>query len=1610
MLYRNYSDFLNDISGSLNLSGYVPTSRTITINGTTYDLSANRTWTITTPFVSKLQHTVKAGVAINKGQAVYVTGADGTNIIVGLASNATEATSSKTMGLLDATVSTNGFANVVTEGLLDGLDTSTAGAAGDPVWLGTGGNLIYGLANKPYAPAHLVFIGIVTRKNANNGEIFVKVQNGFELKEIHDVDLITSAPTAGQLLRYESDGLWKNWSPNYLTAEADTLATVTGRGNSTTGEITVNGTTTIQNGGYLKFIAGSVGTTGFTVFNAAQNGYLSNRITTSDHARGWGWELTDNLPTTASPGVFFRIGYNGTASYLTSGNFGIGTTSPASKLQIGSVGSTGYGVSNGLAFGDGTRAGALNVDSNGTTLYSSTNLVFSPSTTEAVRITSAGNVGIGTSSPDTKLHVWNGDSGGAPYEATGITIESSGRAALNFLSGAGNDAYVFFGNSSSGNAGYVGYENTANRLVLRSTDYISLLDSTGEVIRIDNGNVGIGTTSPTHLLSLSRATQAAAYQLNINNAGGISDGNFTGIRFSQDSNAATELGNIKLHYYSTGATDLSFGTRYSPTALYIQSGGNVGIGTTTPAQKLDVVGTIRSQVTSPGAGNGDVYAFAIHEYNGNNGRLGLGLHDTGDAFLGLYSDGGVTTRIDSNGSSYFMGGNVGIGTTSPGWKLHVAGESYTSGVVRIGGTNPFYFEDYGGGWFMSDSTWVRTSNSKSVWVGGGLLGGDGGLTIGYGGTTPPSGGAIIAGNVGIGTSSPGAKLHVVGKSIFENNMRIYPASESWAEGLSFIMPTTVNWGGLRWQRQRGNSDGNWYIGFTALDSTDDLVFGANNGGSQVDNIIRLTKAGNVGIGTSAPTTKLDVRGNMLLKGDATDGGILTITRRYSTGAQTINFNNNHPSSNLDWTGARITSADSGQYNGYLDFAVSLGANGSEAAGTAAVASVMRLTKDGYVGIGTTTPSYKLHVNGTFGFAGSLYGDGKKAIDVYDSWLRLNQDGAFGSGVYTPYALRNDGAFDNYGGIYGYNTIRGRKAQTVNNYTTAALWTESYDNTTTGIAFHISGNVGKFLEMRTNGILYWDNAQVWTASTLTNLNQLTNGPGYITGYTETDTLNSVTSRGASTSNAITVGATTINGIWQTNISTAGGWSKLSFTASNAWGDGTTYGVLGAGGGNEPGVMVYNMHATWAGSGQGAGIRMGRSGGVSSGAWYQVATMDSDEFMIAKNGQWSNGGIKITSGGELQHGNSGNKYWHAGNDGSGSGLDADLLDGQNSTEFLRLLSGGAEASLDSYTDNGFRSVSFAGHSQHLLSWNASGSTGTVQQLFHYGVPNNGWRIRNKTDNSSWSDWGYVVMASSNQGLISGTIATQSWVGSQSYATTSYVTTQINNLIAGAPGALDTLDELAAALGDDSNFATTVTNSIAGKVSKSGDTMTSSGQQVLNIFHGAATGDFNDALFVKNTVSEQQVQIGMATTGSDGDHHRVSLRAYKGAQALEGVFGIALRQPGSAAHTQRLTLDYLGNLTIGGALTESSSIKLKENVETSEGNLEKVVNLRPVTYNKIGSQTTELGLIAEEVATVYPEFVQYDESGEPVGVNYSRLTAALIGAVKELTQRIETLENNG
>lgn len=159
-------------------------------------------------YTEQIKHTVKAGEALTKGQAVYVSSANGTNMIVSKASNDSESTSSKTMGLIAQSLANNGQGFVITEGLLEGLNTLSA-TAGDPVWLGTAGNLLYGVSNKPVAPAHMVFIGIITRVHATEGEIFIKVQNGFELNELHDVNI--SSPAAGELVvRNSTNTLWEN--------------------------------------------------------------------------------------------------------------------------------------------------------------------------------------------------------------------------------------------------------------------------------------------------------------------------------------------------------------------------------------------------------------------------------------------------------------------------------------------------------------------------------------------------------------------------------------------------------------------------------------------------------------------------------------------------------------------------------------------------------------------------------------------------------------------------------------------------------------------------------------------------------------------------------------------------------------------------------------------------------------------------------------------------------------------------------------------------------------------------------------------------------------------------------------------------------------------------------------------------------------------------------------------------------------------------------------------------------------------------------------------------------------------------------------------------------
>jgi hypothetical protein len=143
---------------------------------------------------------------LNKGRPVYIGGANGSNPLIKAAANTGEFSSSKTIGLLAQDLSVNALGYIITEGILEGFDTS-AGAAGDPMWLGSTGQILYGTGNKPYGLNNLVYLGVVLRSQSVNGKVYVKIQNGFEIEELHNV--YANNPLNKDSLFYNSgSGAW----------------------------------------------------------------------------------------------------------------------------------------------------------------------------------------------------------------------------------------------------------------------------------------------------------------------------------------------------------------------------------------------------------------------------------------------------------------------------------------------------------------------------------------------------------------------------------------------------------------------------------------------------------------------------------------------------------------------------------------------------------------------------------------------------------------------------------------------------------------------------------------------------------------------------------------------------------------------------------------------------------------------------------------------------------------------------------------------------------------------------------------------------------------------------------------------------------------------------------------------------------------------------------------------------------------------------------------------------------------------------------------------------------------------------------------------------------
>lgn len=141
-----------------------------------------------------------------KGEVVRISGASGDKATIKRATNNSDANSATSIGIVKQDIAAGQLGYIVSQGVVDGINLG-AYTAGDLLYLG---NVAGTFTNvKPSAPQHIVFIGVVERANPGNGQIFVRVQNGFELDEIHDVQ-ITSLQANDMLIRNTGNTLWIN--------------------------------------------------------------------------------------------------------------------------------------------------------------------------------------------------------------------------------------------------------------------------------------------------------------------------------------------------------------------------------------------------------------------------------------------------------------------------------------------------------------------------------------------------------------------------------------------------------------------------------------------------------------------------------------------------------------------------------------------------------------------------------------------------------------------------------------------------------------------------------------------------------------------------------------------------------------------------------------------------------------------------------------------------------------------------------------------------------------------------------------------------------------------------------------------------------------------------------------------------------------------------------------------------------------------------------------------------------------------------------------------------------------------------------------------------------
>jgi hypothetical protein len=531
--------------------------------------------------VQPVKHATNGG--LDNGKVVYITGSSGDNKTVLYARANSETTSANTLGLMTETVTGGNKGFCTTFGLVRNINTSNL-TEGGAVWLSkdTAGSMT---AVRPEAPNNGVFIGFCVRKHASTGVIFVNVQNGYELEELHNV--YAPSPTNGQVLTYVSGN--SRW-------EAATVADQSATNELQTLSVASNTATLSNSGGSVTIAGGGINTVGtvgstITITGTEVDGSVTNELQTIDTFSLSGQTLRASLSndnqaakTVTLPVVGITAGTNVTVSESAGvytinssgggGGSGItslnGLTGSTQTFATGTAGSD-FGISSAgtthtfnLPTASATNRGALS-SADWSTFNGKQNALTNPVTGTGANgrvafwsgtntVSSNSNLfwdntnerlGIGTTSPADKLYI-----NSANTDALVTNVVSGGNSSAFFVSRTFSQnnflAITAYGSSYSGQSAGVNRAgltemsaNNATGFLFRGISSFPLYFSTADNVRMSVGTsgdigFGIGTTTPSARIDVRSGGATSLFSLaNFENSDGIdiyrirSDGKIT---------------------------------------------------------------------------------------------------------------------------------------------------------------------------------------------------------------------------------------------------------------------------------------------------------------------------------------------------------------------------------------------------------------------------------------------------------------------------------------------------------------------------------------------------------------------------------------------------------------------------------------------------------------------------------------------------------------------------------------------------------------------------------------------------------------------------------------------------------------------------------------------------------------------------------------------------------------------------------------------------------------------------------------------------------------------------------------------------------------------------